>query len=114
MKKNSFSPQDLIDLKELIINKIEPEFVRKNEKYPEKDHMCSYISFVVMCDSAPDAETKKLIKKFHFDKGYLFSFRGHSEARLAVATMDTKEVFTNYAGKELKPMLFDIYKKMED
>ena len=114
MKKNSLSPQDLADLKELIIQKIEPEYVRKNEKYPEKDHMCSYISFVIMCEQAPSAETKKLIKKFHFDKGYLFNFRGHSQARLAVATMDTREVFTNYVGKELKPMLFDIYKKMEE
>ena len=77
-------------------------------------NMISYITFIVLCDSAPDSETKKMIKKFHFDKGYLLSFRGHSEARLAVATMDTKEVYTNYVGKELKSLLFDIYKKMEE
>lgn len=114
IKETSFSPKKIDEIKELIIQKIEPEFVRKNEKYPEKDHMISYITFVVLCDSVPDSQTKKMIKKFHFDKGYLLNFRGHSEAKLVVATMDTKEVFTNYVGKELKSLLFDIYKKMEE
>jgi len=114
VKEDSFSAEKINKIKDLIINRIEPELVRKKEKYPEKDHMISYITFIVICDSVPDADTKRLIKKFHFDKGYLFNFRGHSEARLAVVTMDTKDVFTNYVGRELKTMLFDIFKKMEE
>ena len=110
IKKESVDCGDLEKLLDLIRESIEPVLVRKNEKYPEKDHMCSYLTFVIISDKAPDAATKKAIKRFKFDKGYLFNFRGHSEARLAVTSTDTQEVLTNYGGKELKSMLCDIYK----
>ena len=47
IKETSFSPKKIDEIKELIIQKIEPEFVRKNEKYPEKDHMIQYVSRTV-------------------------------------------------------------------
>ena len=110
IQKESLDCGDLEELTSLIKETLEPVLVRKNEKYPGKDHMCSYLTFVIILDKAPDESTKKAIKKFHFDKGYLFNFRGHSEARLAVTALDTQEVFSNYGGKELKSMLCDIYK----
>ncbi len=100
----------LNDIRNVIENHVEPELVRKGEKYPEKDHMCSYMTFVIISEETPDKETCKAIRKFKYDKGYLFNFRGHSEARIACAAMDSEEVFTNYSGKELKELLTDIFK----
>ena len=111
IQKESVNCSDLEQLSDLIRESIEPVLVRKNEKYPEKDHMCSYLTFIIISDKAPDDATKKAIRKFKFDKGYLFNFRGHCEARLAVTSLDTQEVFANYGGKELKSMLCGIYKK---
>ncbi len=88
---------------------VEPELVRKGEKYPEKDHMCSYMSFVIISEKTPTAEIQKAIRRFRYDKGYLFNFRGHSEGRVACACMDSRKVFTNYSGKELSELLTNIF-----
>ncbi len=102
--------ESLIDeIRQTITEQVEPILVRNNEKYPEKDHMCSYMSFVILSETTPDAKVQKALKKFHFDKGYLFSFRGHSEAKIACACMDSETVITNYAAKELKPLLTIVF-----
>lgn len=107
------SKETLTDLRNEIETCIEPNLVRKNNRYPEKDHMCSYITLVLMTDNDPDELTKKAIKKFSFDKGYLFNFRGHCEVRLCVVSMNTGNVFTNKMGKELKRLLEDVFSKVE-
>ena len=111
IKEDEFTETAIEDLKSVIVNHAEPEFVRRGEKYPEKDHMCTYITFVVLASKTPDKATKKAIRKFHYDKGYLFNFRGHSEARLAVVSLEDGEVITNYSGRELKDLLKDVYNK---
>ena len=111
LKENEFSIDALDKIKVFIEETAEPDLVRKNEKYPEKDHMCSYLTFVIISDKTPDKETQKAIKRFNFDKGYLFNFRGHSEARLIVASLDTNSVCTNRNGKELRKMFEDAFIK---
>lgn len=92
---------------------MEPELVRKGRKYPEKDHMISYLTIVVISKNTPDKETIKNIKKFRFDKGYLFNFRGHSEGGFLCACLDSKEVYTNYSGRRLGKMFEDVFGFLE-
>ena len=103
------STDTLNKIKAFIEETAEPDLVRKNQKYPEKDHMCSYLTFVIISDKAPDEETQKAIKRFNYDKGYLFNFRGHSEARLIVASLDNNSICTNRNGKELRKMFEDAF-----
>ena len=105
MTEDFFNGEKLQKISETIEKVVEPVLVRKNNKYPEKDHMCSYITFIVVTDHNPDEETKRKIKKFNYDRGYLFNFRGHSEGRLAVISMDSGNVYTNRNGRELKNTL---------
>ncbi len=102
--EDSCTPGLLEELMRSVTDYMEPVLVRKGEKYPEKDHMYTYLTFVILCRNTPDEEAKKAIKKFRFDRGYLFSMRGHSEARLVVADMETEKVFTNPAGRSLTKM----------
>lgn len=97
------------EIRRTITEQVEPVLVRNNEKYPEQDHMCSYMSFVILSETTPAPAILKAIRKFHFDKGYLFNFRGHSEAKIACACMDSGTVVTNYAAKELKPLLTIVF-----
>lgn len=92
---------------------MEPELVRKGRKYPEKDHMISYLTIVVISKNTPDKETIKNIRKFRFDKGYLFNFRGHSEGGFLCACLDSKEVYTNYSGRRLRKMFEDVFRFLE-
>lgn len=106
-----FSISHLEQIRNVIENHMEPQLVRNNEKYPEKDHMCSYLTFVMTVNTDPSPETIKAIKKFKFDKGYMFNFRGHSAARLAVVSLSTGHVYSNYCGRMLKDLLEDTYTK---
>ena len=109
MTGDSVSVSDLSEIRRAIEDDIEPGLVRNGEKYPEKDHMSSYLTFVIICAKTPDDEVKKAIKKFSYDKGYLLGFRGHSQARIGCAFLDSESVLTNYAGKELKKLLTNIF-----
>ncbi|WP_051204658.1 hypothetical protein [Butyrivibrio sp. VCD2006] len=111
IREDEFTNEKLENIMSVIRDHAEPEFVRMGQKYPEKDHMCTYLTFVVLASKTPDKALKKAIKKFHFDRGYLFNFRGHSEARLAVVSLEDGDVTTNYSGRELKDLLIDVYNK---
>ena len=109
IETSEITKETLSEIQHTIVNDMEPDLVRKGEKYPEKDHMCSYLTFVIICEKTPDKELMREIKRFSFDKGYLFGFRGHSQARIACAFLDSNIVLTNYAGKELKKLLTNIF-----
>jgi hypothetical protein len=98
-------------IREQITETIEPQLVRKGGKYPEKDHMCSYLTFVILTDNELSDEVKKEVKKFKFDKGYMLNFRGHSEARIAAASMKSEEIVTNSNAKDMRKLLQDVFDK---
>ncbi len=106
-------PETLSEIRKTIEQHMEPELVRKGEKYPEPDHMCSYLTFVIISDKTPDKEIQKEIKRFSYDKGYLLGFRGHSQAKIACAFLDSESVLTNSAGRELKSLLTNIFNTLK-
>ena len=105
--------ETLKEIQRTIEEEMEPELVRKGEKYPEEDHMCSYLTFVIISEKTPEKEIQKAIRRFSYDKGYLFGLRGHSQARIACACLDSERVFTNYAGKELKKLLTNTFNTLK-
>ena len=106
-------PETLKEIQRTIEEEMEPELVRKGEKYPEEDHMCSYLTFVIISEKTPGKEMQKALRKFNYDKGYLFGLRGHSQARIACACLDSESVITNYAGKELKKLLTNTFNTLK-
>ena len=107
------TPELLQELMGRIQEYMEPELVRHGEKYPEKDHMYTYLTFVILCSETPAEETLRAIKNFRFDKGYMFSMRGHAEARLVVVDLKEKQVWTNPAGRSLKKMFVQAFDRAE-
>lgn len=100
-------------LNDVMTNYMEPVLVRKNLKYPEKDHMISYLTMIVISNNTPDSDTIKAIRKFRFDKGYLFNFRGHSEGDFLCACLDSGKVFTNYGAKRLRDMYENVFDHLD-
>ena len=91
----------LIDeMRTLIKDHMEPEMARNGEKYPPEDHMYTYLSIAIISKEKPDKDFIKEIRRFKFDKGYLFNFRGHSEAHIICVDMESGSVHTNYAAKK--------------
>ena len=61
-------------------------------------HMYSYITVVIVCDTADEAAVRAL-KKSRLHKSFHFSFHGWMDYRAALVTGETGRVETNGAGR---------------
>ena len=86
---------------QLIRDHMEPVLARGNEKYPPKDHMRTFLTAVIISETAPSAELVRLIRKYRFDKGYRFSFRGFSQGRLVFVDLSAGKVYTSPAANDV-------------
>ena len=92
-------------LQELILpleESVEPQYVRRGEKYPPENHMYSFLTLVVVTDGKIDDETIHYARKYRFAKTYMFNLRGYLETRLVLVSTHDHLVTTNQQGKELK------------
>lgn len=71
---------------------------------PNKNHMCSYVTLVVLADTI-DPEAALLMKKTRFRKNYLLTLHGWMEYRVAAMENSTNRFFSNPAGKETRKTL---------
>ena len=44
------------------------------------------------------------VKKYKFEKSYLFSFSGYSQARVILVDTKNKNIYSNKSGKTLKKL----------
>ena len=86
----------------------EPQYVRKGEKYPPKNHMYSFLTLVILTESDITPEAASLAKKYRFSKTYLFNFRGYLETRLVLVSLKDSQIITNQNGRQL----FRTYRKL--
>lgn len=87
----------------------EPELVRKNNPYPDKDHRYSYLTVAILAQKAPEKKVKQEIRRFRYEKGYLFNFRGFSQGRLVCASMEDEMVVANYQARKLKKLYRQVF-----
>ena len=100
-KKATLTQKDIEEFRKQIENFIDPELVRHGEKWPEKDHMYTYMTAVYICENGISEEIQKMIKKFRYVKNYCFTVRGYSEARILVFDLKNQKILGNPAAKEL-------------
>lgn len=67
---------------------------------PKRDHMCTYITGVLVTNSPLDDTLIQYVKKFKHSKSYLFSLHGWSEIRLLVINPEIEMIITNKPGKK--------------
>lgn len=99
---DDFADEDIRNAEQWIEAYMEPELVRGGARYPEKDHMVSYLTFVFISRCTPDEAALKTVQGFRLEKDYLFTLRGHSKARMVCVDTEREAVFTNKAGRALK------------
>lgn len=79
----------------------EPQYVRKGEKYPPKNHMYSFLTLVLLTDGEIEPDALQYAKKYKFSRTYLFNFRGYLETRLVLVSMKDHQITTNHDGRQL-------------
>ncbi|MCI7796275.1 MAG: hypothetical protein MR528_08245 [Lachnospiraceae bacterium] len=104
LERDALKESDLKEMDRLIREHVEPAMVRGGKSYPEPNHMYTYITFVFLCSSSPEKEVIKSLKKYHYTRNYLFSFRGFCQVRVVAADMETQEIYTNKAGAALRKL----------
>ena len=102
MTVDEVSENTLQEVRSLLENYMEPRLVRNDNKYPAKNHMYSYLTIAILSEKSMDKTLVKKVRKFKFEKGYLFNFRGFSQSRLVCASMEDEQVVTNYHARQLK------------
>ncbi len=66
---------------------------------PEKDHMYTYLTAVIVADSS-EKQACKLLKRCHIHKSFQFSLRGWMDFHTALIDRESESVYTNSAGRE--------------
>lgn len=100
-----FSRSELQEYERQLREQIEPEFVRKGQKYPIPNHMCTYLTGIFICHQAVSGDTVRAIRKHRFRLNYRFALRGYCESRLVVLDLDKKQIYGNAAAKSLAKRL---------
>lgn len=98
----------------LICEYMEPVLVRKGRKYPEKDHMYSYLTLSVVVGKKLSEETVQAVQQYSFMKNYMMTLRGHSEGRLLIVDSEAERIYTNRAGKQMRSFYEDTFREVRD
>ena len=96
---------ELNDLLKFTVDDIEPHFVRNDNKLPCKNHMYSYISFIIITRNKPSEEVINKIKNSNIVKHYMFGARGYSTVRLVCVTPSQYSIVANKYGKDISEHL---------
>lgn len=110
LDRNKVTVEDIAEVRRLMVEHMAPELVCKGKKYPEKDHMYSYVTVAFICDETPDEETLNSIRRFRFEKNYLMTIRGHVEGHLVLMDLSTGKACANKVAKHLT----DFYEKVRE
>lgn len=106
------TPEHLQEYRQAVEEYIEPVLVLKGEKLPDPNHMYSYITIAVVTGKALSPDVEKAVKKFKFEKSYMHSIRGYSQARIAVASMEDEKVCVNSMGRSLKKLYREVFEEV--
>lgn len=109
-EKEGLAPADIEAADHMIRTLAEPELVRGGDKYPPKNHMYTYLTYVFLCSSPVDPAAADAVRRYHFTRNYLFTVRGWCEARMIAVDLAENRAWGN---QKAKPVL-KLYRRLLD
>ena len=114
LPKDTVTVEDVSKMKQIMLDYVEPQLVRKGQELPDQNHMYSYMSVILISDKAPDKSVIKNVKKLSFDKGYQMNMRGFSQIQICLVSMEDEKVYHNFASSKKKKILKSIFKEVRE
>lgn len=111
-ERDKVTRQDVDEVRRLMEEHMAPVLVCKGNKYPEKDHMYSYLTAAFICSAVPDEDTVNAIEKFRYEKDYLFTIRGHVEGHIILMDVTNGKAYSNKVAKHLKKFYENEYESI--
>ena len=81
---------------------MEPVLVRGGKSVPEKDHMRSFLTLVLICEGVISEDAVRRVRKYHFDRGYRFSLRGFVQGRIVLIDLPGRRVVASPGAKDIR------------
>ncbi len=113
-EKEEITVDDIKEAEDIIRNDMETILVRKGESLPEKNHMSSLLTIVMLGQKPLSKEAAKRIGKFRFDKGYQFNMRGYCRGRIIAATMEDREVVASPDIKSSRKLFREVFREVDE
>ena len=114
LEVKELAPDLTEEIGSIVTDELEPQLVRSGNKYPPKDHMYTFLTFVVLCGKKPEKNAVASLKKFRLRREYLLGFRGSFETHFICVDTETENITMNFRDPELKKIYiatFDDVKK---
>lgn len=106
---------NILDEAEAVIsNYMEPVLVRKNKRFPEKNHMSSYLNVVIISNKALSESAAKRIRRYRFEKGYKFNIRGFSQGTIMCVSMEDSQFTSSYHGRKKKEIFSGVFTEVKE
>jgi len=109
IREDNLSKETIDNALILMRDYMDPILIRKGNRYPEADHMYSFLTIVILINSNISNNLKEYINNFKFKKNYLFTIRGYAQGRLVIANPNKKFFISNKAGKSLETLYCDLF-----
>lgn len=113
-EEEQITEEHVKEAQETIRGIMEEKLVRKGNPLPEKNHMSSLMTVVLLSQRPLSKSAEKLIRKFRFDKGYKFNLLGYSRGRIIAASMEDQKVYTSPDVKKDGKLYLDVFKEVEE
>lgn len=95
--------EDISALQASIREHMEPLFVRGGkEKLHDENHMYTYLTMALYCDTMPEENVIRAVKKTRFKKYYEHGMSGYSEGHIYLRCAENGRCWTNPDGREIK------------
>ena len=114
LPKDMITVEDVAKMKQIMLDYVEPQLVRKGQELPDTNHMYSYMSVILISDKVPDKKVIKAVKRLSFDKGYQMNMRGYSQIQICLVSMEDEKVYHNFAAHGKKKTLKGIFKEVSE
>lgn len=101
VKSDVLTAEEIERFRTQVVEYIEPQIVREGKKWPEKDHMYTYMTAIYLCENGVEKEAEKRIRRFRYVKNYMMTIRGYSDVKILVFDLKNKKIFGNRSAKEL-------------
>ena len=106
---------DLVSqMRQILLDEVEPKLVLKGEDVPPPNHMYSYMSVILVSDKKPSKDTIKAVKRLSYDKGYMMNMRGFSQVQICLVSIEDEKVYHNFAAHGKKKTLKGIFKEVKE
>lgn len=114
METESVDEALLAEAESVIRDYMEPVLVRKNEKYPEPNHMYSFLNVVIISSKPVPGQLVKEIRRFRYDRGYKFNFRGYSLGTVMCVSIEDRKYISNRHGKIHEKTFLKVFDSVEE